>query len=283
MEFGPAFTDVSTQLAAADATGHDIVMVSSLGADLLNFPGLSVAEASELATIANEARAEAQRDHPTRIVGIAAIPWGDPDAAVAVFDQAITEMGLRGVSLPSNVDGVPIDDERFLRVYARIEEAGVPVLLHPVWSVLADRVQYEGDHVEVMLGWPVDSSIGALRLALSGVLERHSGLKIIHHHAGGVLPYLAGRIDTTARLEPSYDLPHLPSVYLKRMYADTAVMSADTIRLATAFYGEGHMVFGSDHPFWPVAESIPVVETAHSGSIPSAVLEANAAALLGIP
>ncbi len=66
------------------------------------------------------------------------------------------------------------------------------------------------------LGFTFETSIAVALLILRGTLERHPGLKLLIAHAGGTLPYLAGRLDSCVKNDISKDfgLPRPPSEYL---------------------------------------------------------------------
>ena len=53
-----------------------------------------------------------------------------------MLDHAINKLGLMGVNLPGSVGSDPrIDAERLEPFYARVEELGVPLFLHPTDAV----------------------------------------------------------------------------------------------------------------------------------------------------
>src|SRR5439155_60278 len=76
----------------------------------------------------------------------------------------------------------------FAPVFARCEALGLPVLLHPISVVGAERLRpfYLGN----LLGNPFDTAIAAAHLVFGGVLDRHPKLQVCLPHAGGALPYL---------------------------------------------------------------------------------------------
>ena len=100
---------------------------------------------------------------------------------------------------------------------------------------------------------------------LSGILDRYPGLRIFHFHAGGVLPYAAGRLDKNSRVAA---LAEQPTWYLKRMWVDTAMPHSLTIGMALGFYGSDRVLYGSDNPCWnPMA----ALEATQALGLPSEV------------
>lgn len=278
------YVDIDLQFHEIEATGEDIVMINSIGGDAFHFGTMSSGEAKLCTTLINKKRSEAGHAHPGRFVGIAVIPWEHPELACDILEDAVIGHGLKGVTLPSNFNGEPVDASRFRIIFKKIHELDVPILIHPCRSLAADKLPEYGGAIEFALGYLADSSTAAIRLVFSGLMEEFPNLKILHHHAGGVIPYIIGRIDAEVD-DPWSDLPklpHLPSVYFKRMYVDTVTLDPRTIRQAVEFYGIDHVVFGSDYPFWKLEDSLKVVREALQEPELSAVFDRNARTLFKI-
>ena len=277
----PHFYELEQQLEIYEAAGIDAVISSS--ASFGDVDSLPVAQAKDVALALNELRAEAEAEHPGRFFGLATIPWQDTDAALEVLEDAVTKLGLRGVLIHSNVAGSPIDSEHLRPVYARVAALGVPLCLHPARTIMEDGLRDYG--LEYLLGYMFDSSLAALRLVLSGILQEQPGLKVVHPHCGATLPYLAGRIDS------SYSKPYSlgeewsrpPSSYLAALYTDTMSQSEATLAFARNFFDTGHIVFGSDFPYFEPPAELAFVRGALEGTEEEAdVLGGNAAALFGL-
>ncbi|HEX6024345.1 MAG TPA: amidohydrolase family protein, partial [Solirubrobacter sp.] len=88
-------------------------------------PGL----ASELARIVNEATAELVRSAPRRFAGLAVLPLPDVDASLNELAHALDVLGLDGVALLSNVDGIYPGDERIEPVWTELDRRGAYVFL----------------------------------------------------------------------------------------------------------------------------------------------------------
>ena len=136
-----------------------------------------------------------------------------------------------------------------------------------------------------MLGFQVDSSFSLLRIILSGLLERHPDLKILMPHAGGVLPYMIGRIDYQTRM-PGRTPKHIskpPSEFLKGVYLDTCSPSVQALQYAFDFSGPQRLVLGTDHPWVDPQLMIAFVEDMKiSEQEKKLIFSGNAVNLLGI-
>ena len=248
----PAWFDLDEQFAYMDATGHDVAAFGSIGPFSVHFSDLPLSEGREAAIAWNEEMAAMTRTHPGRFWASAAVPLVDTDIAVAVLDDAVHRLGLKGVNLPGSIGDDPnIDAARLEPFYARVEELGLPLFLHPTDAVFADALEGYGGALHLSIGRVIEVSVAASRLIFSGIMERHPNLKIVMSHTGGALPYQAGRLDKNGR---GANLPEPPSTYLKRMYTDTVSPHTLGMKFAIEFFGANHVIYGSDYPCWdPVA------------------------------
>ena len=81
--------------------------------------------------LVNERLAEIVALHPERFVALGAVPMQDPQLAVAELEYCMKELGFRGMEIGTNVRRVELSDERFNPVFAKAEELGAVVFLHP--------------------------------------------------------------------------------------------------------------------------------------------------------
>jgi uncharacterized protein len=223
---------------------------------------------ADLARLANDSMAEMVRDRPDTFVGfVAGVPIDDVDATLAEIDRAIGELGALGIQLYTHFNGLPPDDPRFEPVFARMAELDRPIWVHPARnSSWPDYPSEAKSKFEVwwLFGWPYDTSVFMARLVFSGLLTRHPDLRVVTHHAGGMVPFFSGRVgpgmdsfgartpDDEADLVDS-GLAGRPLDAFKRFYADTAVFGAPhALRCAHGFFGVDHLLFASDMPFDPV-------------------------------
>jgi aminocarboxymuconate-semialdehyde decarboxylase len=272
------FVDLDLQLEEYRNSGVDMVVSSS--ASFGDVDLLPVSQATEVAVAINEERASAQRLHHN-FIGLATIPWQDGQAAVEVLEDAGTRLGLRGALIHSNIGGAPVDATYLRPVYEKMAELGMRLFLHPGRTLLAPHAADLG--LEVMVAYMFDSSLAALRLALSGILDGLA-LDIVHPHCGATLPYLASRIDGSYA-KPwclGHELPRPPSEILKSFYTDTMCQSDETLRYAVGFYGPDHVLYGSDCPYFPQSDSLALVRRCLSEEEATAVLSTNAARLLNL-
>jgi aminocarboxymuconate-semialdehyde decarboxylase len=280
------FHDLEQGLDVAEdaaGSGTSVVCTAGILAGLLD--QLPTGEAAKIASAYNEAMAEAQRGHAGRLYGTALIPLRDTDEAIRLTDQAINEFGLVGVNLPAVTDGELIDVTRLEAFYAYVAETGKPLIVHPTDILYQEFFSEYDGAMHLTMGRVLDSSLSILRLIFSGILERHSTLKVLHTNAGGLLPYQAGRIDKNVGSNKQISaLPHKPSEYLRRIFVDTVAPEPLTLTTAIQFYGLDHVLYGTDYPCWAPRAAVSVLEGAGlTGEERARVLSGNATALFGLP
>ena len=103
----------------------------------------------------------------------------------------------------------------------------------------------------------IEVSVAAMRLVLSGMMERHPKLKVVMSHTGGALPYQSGRMDKNT---PKAKLPKPASTYLKRMYTDTVSPHAAGMKFAIEYYGIDNVMYGTDYPCWEPAQALKLID-----------------------
>jgi aminocarboxymuconate-semialdehyde decarboxylase len=276
------------QLAYMDALGRHVDVIGSTGPLSVHFSSLPASEGREAAIQWNEQMAFAQRTHPGRFFGSAAVPLVDTAIAIEVLDDAVHRLGLRGVNLPGSVGADPrIDHERLEPFYDRVEQLGQPLFLHPTDAVFADMLAQDyGNALYYSLGRVMEVSVCAARLIFSGIMERHPDLIVVMSHTGGALPYQAGRLDKNGG---AAGLHERPSTYLKRMYTDTVQPLALGMKFAVDFFGADHVMYGSDYPCWRPEAALQIVnELGLSDDDRSKILSSNVRRLfeldrLGVP
>ena len=202
----------------------------------------------KLAELANDGFSQVVEKYPERFQAFAALPLQVPEAAAEELERAVRELGLRGGTLMTNVDGKPLDLDEFMPVYEKAVELDVPLFLHPT-SPINSRAM-EDYRLVPILGFGVDTSLAVLRLVFSGVLKKLPRLKLIASHLGGVYPYLRGRIEIGFEAYPEckVNIDEPPSTYLKKIWMDSIIYDEDVLMSTLAYSGAEKIVLGSDHP-----------------------------------
>ncbi len=251
------FYNINENLASMDHAGIDLQVLS------MNIPGaeiLDVKSSIEIARLINDSYAEIVASHPGRFLAFTTLPWRDTDASLNELERATKKLDFRGITLFSNIMGLPVDDQRFWPIYELAEALEQPILIHPTRPIIADAVNDYG--LESMVGYIFDTTLAALRLILSGVLERYPNLRFVLPHAGSTLPYLAGRIDFQSTLNQASrkNIKEPPSFYIKKLYMDSVCLSSGALKMAYDLVGPDQILFATDHPFVGMEESLDLIK-----------------------
>jgi len=276
---GPAYVDLATRLDAMDAQGVEVHALS-LSQPMVYWAGRELGQ--RLAATYNDEVARAHEHHPRRLVGLAALPMHAPDLAVREVERAAALPGVRGFYSATRVLDKELSDAAFFPVYERIEALGMPLFLHPVFVIGAERLG--AFYLTNLLGNPFESAIAAAHLIFGGVLDRFPRLAVVLPHAGGAFPWLAGRLNRG--WEKRAELKRIrqaPVEYLRRFYYDTIGYSDPVLEYLVRVIGADRVLMGSDYCF-PIAYEQPVrIVTANPAldePARRAILSGNARALL---
>jgi aminocarboxymuconate-semialdehyde decarboxylase len=196
----------------------------------------------------NDAVTTAHRSHPRELYGFAMVPMQDPAIALKELERASKLPGMLGLYLATSIDGTELDDKRYWDIYAKCEEIGWPIFLHPVYTIGNDRTQRF--YLRNLLGNPYDTGVAAAHLIFGGVLDAFPKLEINLPHAGGTLPGLIGRLDHGTKVRPELKhMKRLPSEYLRRFTYDTIGHDDRINENLVKLVGADRVLLGSDYCF----------------------------------
>ncbi|PSM45125.1 amidohydrolase [Streptomyces dioscori] len=275
----PRLTDPAVRLAAMDAQGVDIQLVSPSPSHYHYWADEETAE--KVYRTANEATAAHCSAAPDRLRGLGLVPLQHPDRTVEALDHALAQ-GLAGVEISSHAPGRELSDPAYEPLWSRAGETGAVVFLHPFGCTLDERL--DRWYLSNTVGQPAENAVALSHLIFSGVLDRHPGLKVLAAHGGGYLPTHVGRSDHawSTRSDAGASCARPPSSYLRRLYFDSLVHDPHILRELVRVAGGDRVLLGSDFPFDMGTED--PVGALRAARLPAADFEAvrggNAAALL---
>ena len=157
-------------------------------------------KAAEMARSLNEVGAQCVARWPRRFGLFAMLPLPDIDAALSEIDYALDTLHVDGIVLLSNYAGIYLGDPRFEPIFAELDRRAAVVYIHPTISTGSEvpSGHFAGSPVPTiqpsLLEFVFDTTRAVANLVTSGSLSRYPHLRIILAHAGGTVPYLAGRI-----------------------------------------------------------------------------------------
>jgi len=244
----PALMDLPRRIAAMDAAGVDVQVLSSW-IDLTAY-ALEPDAGSRYARMFNESLAATVATAPDRFRALATVPLQAPARAAAELRHAVTSLGLVGAEIATTVDGRELDDPELAPFWSAAEELRAIVVVHPYASLAGRNVSRY--NLNNLVGNPAESTIAVAHLVHGGVLERHPELRVVLVHGGGFAPYQMGRWDrgyAAAADGAEANLNRPPSEWLRQMWFDTVLHSPASLRFLLDAVGIEQVVLGSDYPF----------------------------------
>lgn len=297
-------TDLDRRFEVMDLFGPEYCQILSLASPPYE-KYANPAKSLELATIASDGMAELCHRYPDRFPGfIGTAVMSNPAAMVEDARRNIEDLGAVGMQIFTNVSGKPLDSPEFDPFFEYMNSIDKPIWMHPSRGAnFTDYLTEEQSEYEIWwtFGWPYETSAAMARLVFSGLFDKYPRLKIITHHAGGMVPFFEGRVgpgwDQMGARTTDKDLkkvlkslkrPHLE--YFKEYYADTASFgSQKAIEHAIEFFGENRVLFASDAPFDPeggpmyIRETIKILDRMDiSDELRNKIYQDNAVELLGL-
>jgi predicted TIM-barrel fold metal-dependent hydrolase len=254
----PTLVDLEARFRVMDDFDEYIQVISVASPPVHSIAPPAMAE--ELCRAANDELAEMVLKYPHRFAaGIATLPMNDMDAALKEAQRAIKDLRLRAIELYSDINGQPLDAPQFMPLYEMMAELDRAIFIHPLREMTTPDYKGEGIsryRVWTKLGWPYATALAMTRLVYGGVLEKWPDLKIVTHHCGGLIPFLAGRIDWNDDFNEmcmghrDIYLKEKALNYYRRFFYDTAVNGhTAALQCGRAFAGIDQMVFATDMPF----------------------------------
>jgi aminocarboxymuconate-semialdehyde decarboxylase len=279
----PKLTGITERLRDMDKAGIDIQAVCPAPYHFFYFTEADYG--AQLAREVNEGIAALVAGTPDRFVGLGSVPLQNAELAVRELDHAVKTLGLRGVEICTNVNGKNLTDpslglEKF---FARCEELGVLIFMHPLGYTQADRLT--NHYFNNVIGNPLESTVAVSHLIFDGVMARHPKLKVLVAHGGGYIAHYWARMDHAwrARADTRTVIKRKPSSYLKKFYFDTITHDPVMLGRLVDQYGADHVVLGTDYPY-DMADDDPLGTLAGVKKLPKAAREliagGNAAKLL---
>ena len=201
--------------------------------------------------------------YPDRQIGLACLPYGDIDAAVAEVHRS-AKMGLRGLELSCSWDMEPMWHPCWDPLWEAVNEVELPLHFHtfPTTSPQAREMTSGQVRRAAMFTGVTVFQMGLANIVAAmigaGVFERFPKLKISLGESGvGWIPYMLDRMDFEYEDRFRDLMPMKPSEYWKRQCKATFQYDVIGPMLVNAndLMTEDTLMWGSDYPhtdgIWP--------------------------------
>ena len=211
---------------------------------------LAPEDGAALCSYLNEVVAAMVAEAPTRFCGLGAVPLQDVSLAIDALDVAVHQLGLTGVEIATNVNGVVIGDPRFQPFFEAAADWGAAIFVHPLRPTGMDRLVGPAT-LEQVLAFPGEVGLAGASLITGGLLDKLPALRIALSHGGGSLSMLLPRLQHAWQHLPMVrkELSGDPMAAARRLFVDDLVYDADTIHRLIQVFGDRQVLVGSDYPF----------------------------------
>ena len=238
-------------LAAMDKEGVATAVLS------LTTPGVwfgDIRAAAQTARRVNEYAAGLVRDHPGRFGLFAVIPLPDAENSLREIEYAFNGLKADGVGIMTSYNDKWLGDPIYEPVFEELNRRKAVVFVHPT-AGLCCRMLLPNVN-PIMLEIPQDTTRAVTNLLFSGAFTKFNDIRFIFSHAGGSVPMMAGRMRQYAPADIDEKLPNGIEYELRRLHYDIAgTVYRPAIAALTSFVPTTQILFGSDNPFIPLAET----------------------------
>ena len=220
---------LTQRIAAMDAQGIDIAILSINP----NWYDVDRDLAAKVISVQNEAMAAFCAAHADRFAAFASVALQFPDLAAQQLEEGVKKLGLRGAAIGGSVAGAELADAKFHPFWAKAEELGAVVFIHPQATgsaALNNRLRGNGLLGNV-IGNPLETTIALSHLIFEGTLDRFPGPEDLR----GARRRLSAVVHEPIRSR----LPDVPGAVRRRRAEAEAdgVREADVLRLAGVHAG----------------------------------------------
>jgi aminocarboxymuconate-semialdehyde decarboxylase len=278
-ELTPVFTDPAAKLEQLESLGLEAAVVSVS-------PALFAYEADEergaaLCRAVNSGLAELCTHDAERLRWLAHVPLQAPNAAAALLAEA-AGAGAAGAQIGTSVAGTPLADAGLDALWSAAEDHDLALMLHPAYN--NPHPGLEGYHLQNAIGNQLETTIAAERLIVTGVLDRHPALRLLLVHAGGYMPWQAGRLRHAAGVRAELGgSPPDPHAYFGRIVVDTITHDSAALRFLVERVGADNVAIGTDLPFdMATPEPVAALEEAVDAETARRIMEETPRRVFGL-
>jgi aminocarboxymuconate-semialdehyde decarboxylase len=203
----------------------------------------------ELSQYQNDEIARAVNVAPTRFIGLGTVPLQDPALAASEVRRAVTKLGLAGVEIGTAIEGKNLDHPALEPFWQTCEEVDAAIFVHPAAVLAPERMSKY--RMVFSVGYTTETGIAAASIVMSGLLDRHTTIRICFAHGGGTFPWLLPRLDQTWDVfdDVKAYTSRKPSETAKLLTYDTLTYDTSNLGLLLERVGSDRLVMGTDYPF----------------------------------
>lgn len=249
----------------------------------LTTPGVWFGDAQAAAQTArrvNDYAADLLRSHPGRFGLFAVIPLPDTESSLREIEYAFGVLKADGIGLMTSYEDKWLGDRSYEPVFEELNRRKAVVFVHPTTGLCCRTLL--PDVSPMMVEIPQDTTRAVTNLLFEGIFAKFRDIRFIFTHAGGTIPMMLGRLHQYSPSNINENVPNGIEYELRRLHYDIAGTAyRPAIAALTSLVPTTQILFGSDHPFIPLAETAEgVMQLGFSASDLQRVRRDNALSLL---
>jgi aminocarboxymuconate-semialdehyde decarboxylase len=252
----PTLLDEPARLRWMDEARIDVQLVAGW-MDLAGYH-LPIEAASWFCRVQNDALADLVAARPDRYFAAAMVPLQAPATAADELRRAVRDLGHRAVQIGARIEEEGLDSPTLDPFWAAVEEANVPVIIHPADTAASPR--HRRLFLHILVGNPSETTFAAAALLLGGVFDRFPKLRVLLVHGGGCVPYQLGRMNRGRTTAPAFARGAAKlelDRYADNLYYDTILHDDVALRYLISRVSAHRVAMGSDYPF-PLRDPDPL-------------------------
>ena len=275
--------DPLTRIEECSETNVDVQVLSTVPA-MFNY-WAKPADTLFVSKLINDHIAMVVDEHPKNFLGLGTLPMQDEKIAIKELERCIKDLGLVGIQIGSNVNGVNLNEKSIFSILEAARDLDASIFIHP-WDIMG-RDEMEKYWLPWLVGMPAETSRAICSMIFGGVFEQLPDLRVAFAHGGGSFPATIGRIQHGFDVRPdlcAVDSDISPLDHLGKFWVDSLVHDIDMLEYLIDKVGDTKIILGSDYPF-PLGEESPGMMIENSDLLTSTknnILFKNAMDWLGL-
>ncbi len=211
----------------------------------------------ELATAYNRWIIEEILPHEPRMKAMLYLPFNTPAAAEETVRRFRGAKGVVGF-LVTSTRHIPVHSNQYMRLYAMLEESGLPIGFHAHHNWHSDYTRQLNRFMSMhALSFTFSNMVHLTNWIVNGIPVRFPKLKTMWIESGlAWLAFLAQRLDNEylMRVSEAPLLKKLPSDYIRDMYFTLQPLETSNMKMTEATFdiikADTQLLYASDWPHW---------------------------------
>ena len=250
----PLWWDLEQRLAAADAAGVDLEVISPLPT-FLNY-SFAPQTGLDFCRATNEWVSRFSEHKPRHFYPLGVVPMQAPELAAAELSN-LKNQGFVGVEISSNIAGKSLGDPQYLEFFQEAERTGMCVFVHGLGPTFAERFPPSAG---AGFGIAAEIGIAAVSVVGSGLAEKCPNLRLAFSHGAGGFPLMLTRAQyfwsgtwneapqtETFAARPNQP-PASPAESARKYFYDSLVFDKRALRYLVDMIGADRLLIGTDFP-----------------------------------